>query len=109
MAGKARRIVAGVLIAGVLVVGGALGLNACDSNYPEGVETDAREVRSVSLSGTNYEVVDYEDDLFELPVDSTDVYVLEDSGREFISRDEDTLWIKEQTAERLGIDAAEGA
>ena len=53
MAGKAGRIVAGVLIAGVLAV-------------------------------------------------------LGDSGREFISRDEDTLWFKEETAERLGIDAAEG-
>ena len=106
MAGKVGRIVAGVVIAGVLVAGGALGLNACDGAYPEGVETDAREVRSVSLSGGNYEVVDYEDDLFELPVDSTKVHVLDDSGREFISRDEDTLWIKGETAERLGIEGA---
>ena len=108
MAGKAGRIFAGVVIAGVLVAGGALGLNACDSNYPEGVETDAREVRSVTMSGTNYEVVDFEDGLFELPVESTEVHVLEYSGREFISRDEDTLWIKEETTERLGIEDAEG-
>lgn len=38
MAGKAGRIFAGVVIAGVFVAGGALGLNACDSNYPEGTE-----------------------------------------------------------------------
>ena len=34
------------MIAGVLVAGGALGLNSCDGNHPEGVEADAREVRS---------------------------------------------------------------
>ena len=101
MAGKVGRIVAGVLVAG-----GALGLNSCDGNHPEGVEADAREVRSVSLNGGNYEVVDYENNLFELPVDSTEVHVLEDSGREFVSHDDDTLWIKGETAERLGVDDA---
>ena len=32
--------------------------------------------------------------------------LLEDSGREFVSRDVDTLWIKGETAERLGVDDA---
>lgn len=105
MAGKVGRVVAGVIVAGVLVAGGALGLNACDSNYPEGVDTDAREVRSVTLSGENYEVLDYEDDLYVLSPDSTEVNVLDDDvTRQFISRNEDTLWVTEETAEKLGVE-----
>lgn len=105
MAGKVGRVVAGVIVAGVLVAGGALGLNACDSNYPEGVDTDAREVRSVNLSGENYEVLDFEDDLYVLSPDATEVNVLDDDmTRQFISRNEDTLWVTEETAEKLGVE-----
>lgn len=103
-----RRIAAGVTGI-VLALTGAFGLAGCESNYPEGVDTDSYEVRSVTMSGDNYEVLDYNDDLYELPSDSTEVVVLEDSGREFMSRNRDKLWIKTDTAERLGIEDADSA
>ena len=81
-----RRIAAGVTGI-VLALIGAFGLAGCESNYPEGVDTDS----------------------YELPSDSTEVVVLEDSGREFMSRNRDKLWIKTDTAERLGIEDADSA
>ena len=100
-----RRVL--VAIACVLAVGCALFAVGCESNYPEGVDTDAVEIRSVTMSYDNYEVVTYDDDLFELPASSTTVYELADSGREFMSRNEDTLWIKAETADRLGLEDLE--
>ena len=99
---RARNTVAAAMVASALGVA-ALGLAGCESAYPEGVETDAREVRSVTMNGTNYEVVTYDDGLYELPVADTEVLGLEDSGRDFMSRDHDTLWLKEDTAECLGL------
>lgn len=57
-----------------------MGFNPFGSNVPEGVDTDA-----------------------------TEVCVLDDDvTRQFISRDRNTLWITEETAERIGVeDAAE--
>lgn len=104
MAGSKMRVIAGGLLVCALAAGWALGFGGCDGNYPDGVETDASEVRSVTLSGSNYEVVDFEDDLYELPMDSTEVHVREDESREFVSRDKDTLWVSEDTAERIGVE-----
>ena len=99
--------IAGTVAACALAFGGAFALGGCESAYPEGVETDAVEVRSVTMSGDNFEIVTYDDDMFELPSDNVEVYELADSGREFMSRDEDTLWIKGETADRLGLDGLE--
>ena len=102
---KAGRVIAGVLVVAVIAIGVILGFNPFGSNVPEGVDTDATEVRSVSMSGDDYEVVDYNDVLYELGPDTTEVYVLDDDvTRQFISRDRNTLWITEDTAERLGIE-----
>lgn len=99
--------IAGTVTACALAFGGAFALGGCESAYPEGVETDAVEVRSVTMSGDNFEIVTYDDDMFELPSDNVEVYELADSGREFMSLDEDTLWIKGETADRLGLDGLE--
>ena len=100
-----RRLAA--IAACALLAFGVLALAGCGSNYPEGVETDAFELRSVTWSGDNYEVLTYDDDLFELPSDSTEVYELADSGRDFMSRDEKTLWLKGDTVDRLGLEGLE--
>lgn len=105
LASKARLLIGASALA--LAACGVFGLSGCESTYPEGVETDAVEVRSVTMSGGNYEIVTYDDDMFELPRDNVEVYELADSGCEFMSRDEDTLWIKGQTAERLGLEGLE--
>ena len=102
--GKAGRVVAGVIVVAIIAIGVIMGFNPFGSNVPEGVDTDATEVRSVTMSGEDYEVVDYNDVLYELTPDTTEVFVLdEDVTRQFISRDRDTLWITEETAERIGV------
>ena len=101
----AHRLVA--VAAGALLAFGALTLAGCESNYPEGGDTDAFEIRSVTMSGKNYEVLTYDDELFVLSPDAVTIYELADSGREFMSRNEDTLWIKGETADRLGLEGLE--
>ena len=107
--GKAGRVVAGIIVVAIIAVGVIMGFNPFGSNVPEGVDTDATEVRSVTMSGDLYEVVDYNNVPYELGPDTTEVYVLDDDvTRQFISRDRNTIWITEETAERIGVeDAAE--
>lgn len=85
-----------------------MGFDPFGSNVPEEVDTDATEVRSVTMSGENNEVVDYNDVLYELAPENAEVFVLEDGvTRQFISRDRNTLWITEDTTERIGVGDAE--
>ena len=105
MPGKVGRVVAGVIVVAVIAAGVIMGFNPFGSNVPEGVDTDATEVRSDTMSGDDYEVVDYNDVLHELTPDNTEVFVLdEDVTRQFISRDRNMLWITEETAERIGVE-----
>ena len=69
--------------------------------------TDAFEVRSVTWSYGDYEVLTYDDKHFVLPAEGTEVYELADSGRDFLSRDEKTLWLKGDTVDRLGLENLE--
>ena len=106
--GKAGRVIAGIIVVAVIAAGVVMGFDPFGSNVPEGVDTDATEVRSVTMSGENNEVVDYNDVLYELAPENAEVFVLEDGvTRQFISRDRNTLWITEDTAERIGVGDAE--
>ena len=102
--GKVGRAVAGIIVVAVIAAGVIMGFNPFGSNVPEGVDTDATEVRSVTMSGDDYEVVDYNDVLYVLTPENAEVFVLdEDVTRQFISRDRNTIWITEETAERIGV------
>ncbi len=102
--GKAGRVVAGVIVVAIIAIGVIMGFNPFGSNVPEGVDTDATEVRSVTMSGDDYEVVDYNDVLYVLTPENAEVFVLdEDVTRQFISRDRNTIWITEDTAEKIGV------
>ena len=104
---KAGRVVAGVLVVAVIAIGVILGFNPFGSNVPEGVDNDATEVRSVTMSGDDYEVVDINEALYELVPANTEVFVRDEGvTRQFISRDRNTLWITEDTAEKIGVDAS---
>ena len=105
MGGKVVRVIAGIIVVLVIVAGVALGFNPFGSNRPEGVDSDSSEVRSVTLSGEDYEVVDFEDDLYVLSPDVTEVEVLDEGEtRQFMSRNKDVLWVTPETAESLGIE-----
>ena len=102
--GKAGRVVAGVIVVAIIAIGVIMGFNPFGSNVPEGVDTDATEVRSVTMSGDDYEVVDYNDVLYVLTPENAEVFVLdEDVTRQFIPRDRNTIWITEDTAEKIGV------
>lgn len=101
----ARKVAAAIV--GIACIVCVLGLAGCGSNYPEGVDTDAFEVRSVTWSYGDYEVLTYDDKHFVLPAEGTEVYELADSGRDFLSRDEKTLWLKGDTVDRLGLENLE--
>lgn len=102
--GKAGRVVAGVIVVAIIAIGVIMGFNPFGSNVPEGVDTDATEVRSVTMSGDDYEVVDYNDVLYVLTPENAEVFVLDgDVARQFISRDRNTIWITEDTAEKIGV------
>lgn len=102
--GKVGRAVAGIIVVAVIAAGVIMGFNPFGSNVPEGVDTDATEVRSVTMSGDDYEVVDYNDVLYVLTPENAEVFVLdEDVTRQFISRDRNTIWITEETAEKIGV------
>lgn len=96
------RVIAIILLVIFLAIGFVF-FDPLSSKNPEGVDTDAFELRSVTMSGGDYGVVTYDDDLFVLSADNVEVLGLEDSGRDFMSRDERTLWLKPDTAERLGL------
>ena len=96
------RVIAIILLVIFLAIGFVF-FDPLGSKNPEGVDTDAFELRSVTMSGDDYEVVTYDDDLFVLSADNVEVLGLEDSGRDFMSRDERTLWLKPDTVERLGL------
>ena len=103
---KASRVIAGIIVVAVIAVGVIMGFNPFGSNVPEGVDTDATEVRSVTMSGDDYEVIDINEVLYELVPENTEVFVLDEGvTRQFISRDRNTIWITEDTAERIGVDA----
>ena len=102
--GKVGRAVAGIIVVAVIAAGVIMGFNPFGSNVPEGVDTDATEVRSVTMSGDDYEVVDYNDVLYVLTPENAEVFVLdEDVTRQFISRDRNPIWITEDTAEKIGV------
>ena len=71
----------------VIAIGVILGFNPFGSNVPEGV--------------------DINEALYELVPANTEVFVLDEGvTRQFISRDRNTLWITEDTAEKIGVDAS---
>ena len=48
--------------------------------------------------------MDYNDVLYVLTPENAEVFVLdEDVTRQFISRDRNTIWITEDTAEKIGV------
>lgn len=111
--GKGRTI--GIVLVVAFIVIAGFFFNPFASNVPEGVDTDASELRSVTWSGDDYEVVTFDDELFILDPELfildpelTEVYALDDDvTRDFISRDRDTLLLQQRTVEGLGLDPAE--
>lgn len=90
----------------MLVIFLAIGVffNSLGKSTPAGVDADAITLRSVTLSGDDYEVVTIEEELYELPIDSTPAHEITEGSRDFLSRNRDELWLTSDTVERLGVE-----
>ena len=100
--GKGRTVAIVLLV--IFLAIGVFFFNSLGSSVPEGVDNDAITLRSVTLSGDDYEVVTIEEELYELPIDSTPAHEITEGSRDFISRNRDELWMTSETADRLGIE-----
>lgn len=78
--------------------------NSLGSGAPEGVDNGAITLRSVTLSGEDYEVATIEEELYELPIDGTPAHEITEGSHDFISRNRDELWMTSETVGRLGIE-----
>ncbi len=96
------RTVAIVLLVIFLAIG--VFFNSLGKSTPAGVDADAITLRSVTLSGDDYEVVTIEEELYELPIDSTPAHEITEGSRDFLSRNRDELWLTSDTVERLGVE-----
>lgn len=63
--GKGRTVAIVLLV--IFLAIGVFFFNSLGKSTPEGVDADAITLRSVTLSGDNYEVVTIEEELYELP------------------------------------------
>lgn len=97
------RTVAIVLLVIFLAIG-VFFFNSLGKSTPEGVDADAITLRSVTLSGDDYEVVTIEEEPYELPIDSTPAHEITEGSRDFLSRNRDELWLTSDTVERLGVE-----
>lgn len=100
--GKGRTVAIVLLV--IFLAIGVFFFNSLGKSTPEGVDADAITLRSVTLSGDDYEVVTIEEELYELPIDSTPAHEITVGSRDFLSRNRDELWLTSDTVERLGVE-----
>ena len=100
--GKGRTVAIVLLV--IFLAIGVVFFNSLGKGTPEGVDADAITLRSVTLSGDDYEVVTIEEELYELPIDGTPAHEITEGGRDFLSRNRDELWLTTGTVERLGLE-----
>lgn len=100
--GKGRTVAIVLLV--IFLAIGVFFFNSLGKSTTEGVDADAITLRSVTLSGDDYEVVTIEEELYELPIDSTPAHEITEGSRDFLSRNRDELWLTSDTVERLGVE-----
>ena len=100
--GKGRTVAIVLLV--IFLAIGVVFFNSLGKSTPEGVDADAITLRSVTLSGDDYEVVTIEEELYELPIDGTPAHEITEGGRDFLSRNRGELWLTTVTVERLGLE-----
>lgn len=97
------RIVA-IIVVVVLCAFGAFSVLRGGNDKPAGVPDDAYTLRFIQKSGDKYDMQTTDDDQYTMGADHFEVYGLdEDAGRDFLSRDQKTLWLRPETAGNLGL------
>ena len=98
------RIVA-IIVVVALCAFGAFSVLKGGSDKPAGVPDDAYTLRLIQKSGDKYDMQTTDDERYTMGADHFEVYGLdEDAGRDFLSRDQKTLWLRPDTAKKLGLD-----
>ena len=84
---------------------GAFSVLGGGNDKPAGVPDDAYTLRVIQKSGDKYDMQTTDEQQYTMDADHFTVYGLDDeAGRDFLSRDQRTLWLREDTAEKLGLD-----
>ena len=97
------RIVAIVIVL-ALCAFGAFSVLGGGNDKPAGVPDDAYTLRFIQKSGDKFDMQTTDDQQYTMAADHFEVYGLdEDAGRDFLSRDQRTLWLRRDTAESLGL------
>lgn len=94
-----------VLVVVVLCGFGLFSLLNGDTEKPAGIPDDASTLRFVTKSGDDkldMETVD--GDFYTFSVGNLDIRKVDDPGRDFLSRDRHDLWLRQDTADSLGLD-----
>ena len=98
------RIVA-IIVVVALCAFGAFSVLKGGSDKPAGVPDDAYTLRVIAKDGDKYDMQTIDEDQYTMSADHFEVYGLdEDAGRDFLSRDQKTLWVRPDTAESLSLD-----
>lgn len=94
-----------ILVVVALCAFGAFSVLGGGNDKPAGVPDDAFTLRFIQKSGDKYDMQTTDDQQYTMSADHFEVYGLnDDAGRDFLSRDQRTLWLREGTAENLGLE-----
>ena len=94
-----------IIVVVALCAFGAFSVLKGGSDKPAGVPDDAYTLRVIAKDGDKYDMQTTDDEQYTMGADHFEVYGLdEDAGRDFLSRDQKTLWLRPDTAKGLGLD-----
>lgn len=97
------RIVA-IIVVVALCAFGAFTVLGGGNDKPAGVPDDAYTLRVIQKSGDKYDMQTIDNEQYTMGADHFKVYGLSgDAGRDFLSRDQKTLWLRPETASNLGL------
>lgn len=106
MAGEKKSPVRAILTVLVVIACafGAYTLLTGGSDKPAGVPDDASVLEYVAKSGDDgYEMGTIDGGYYVLSADNLEVFRVEDSHRDFLSRNKDILYLQRDTADKLGL------
>lgn len=97
------RIIA-IIVVVALCAFGAFSVLGGRNDKPAGVPDDAFTLRFIQKSGDKYDMQTIDDEQYTMSADHFEVYGLdEEAGRDFLSRDQRTLWLRPDIASNLGL------
>lgn len=106
-----KKILTGIVVLAVvaLCAMGAMHLLNGETEKPASVPDDSYTLRVIEVTGDEkFDMQTIDEKVFILPIEDTEIEVIDnDSGRDFLSRNQHTLYLRTDTAERLAENVEE--